>query len=351
MTHVITGGLIAGAIRDQKVGRWGTIAGLAMGAFPDVDFFLGLVNRQVYLQYHRDFTHSVLLIPVYALLFSWVFARMSKRPCLGHYYVICLSALFSHVALDLCTAYGTMIFSPLSEHRYAWDLLFIIDLFFSGMIILPWLAGLVWKRRARLLCRSGLIAASLYVLICFTQHEGALRETKRFAKELNTTILQTASLPQPLSPFRWANYVETDERVYQGFVDFLRTKPSEPLARGADPPSEKGLSAPIRKLNRLYDPPGQVRYASWPKLIASTWVERALETEGVKFYYWFARFPVVRSVNSSNGRHRIEFMDARFLVPSLRLPFVYYVEFDDAGRLISEGFADGGGRRAGDVSR
>ncbi|PIV21345.1 MAG: hypothetical protein COS40_07840 [Deltaproteobacteria bacterium CG03_land_8_20_14_0_80_45_14] len=64
---VLTGGVIAKAIDDGKNGNWGTIAGLAMGFFPDSDFVLGLFNRQFYLEYHRDFTHSLLFVLFYAL--------------------------------------------------------------------------------------------------------------------------------------------------------------------------------------------------------------------------------------------------------------------------------------------
>ncbi|MGB9630204.1 MAG: hypothetical protein ACPL6D_16230, partial [Thermodesulfobacteriota bacterium] len=67
-------------------------------------------------------------------------------------------------------------------------------------------------------------------------------------------------------------------------------------------------------------------------------VERAFRTDGIRFYYWFARFPVVKSINSNDGRHRVEFMDLRFFMSNIRMPFVYYVEFDDSGRLLSEGF-------------
>ncbi len=82
ITHTLTGAVIARAINDEKVGNWGTIAGLAMGAFPDSDFVLGLFNRQFYLEYHRDFTHSLILIPFYALFFSWVFVKIIEAPLL-----------------------------------------------------------------------------------------------------------------------------------------------------------------------------------------------------------------------------------------------------------------------------
>ncbi len=329
LTHALTGAVIARATEDEKVGPWGTIAGLAMGAFPDSDFVFGLINGQFYLKYHRDFTHSLLLIPFYALFFSWVFVKLSRRDHFWGFYKICLPVLGSHVLLDLFTSYGTMIFSPFFEDRYAWDLIFIIDLIFSGIIFLPLLASLLWKRKSALICRGSLAALTVYVLFCWVQHERAESLTTAFAHNLREEVLKVASIPQPGSPFRWANYIETEERVYQGFVDFLKRD---------GPKKTRGAASFFERLDQLYDPPDRINYTPWVKLPESPWVGKALQTEGVKFYYWFARFPVVKSVNSTDGIHRVEFMDMRFFLPSLRVPFVYYVEFDDSGRIQSEGF-------------
>jgi len=337
ITHTLTGAVIARAIDDEKVGHWGTIAGLAVGFFPDTDFVLGLFNRQFYIEYHRDFTHSLLLIPFYALFFSWVFVKVSKRPYFWSFYKICLPVLVSHALLDLFTSYGTMIFSPFFEHRFSWDLIFIIDLIFSGIIFFPLVISFFGKRNAQWICRGSLVGLAAYILFCWVQHDRALELAKNFGRSLNEEVIQVASMPQPVSPFRWANYVETRDKVYQGFVDFLRKGPPEPAS---DSRSFFG------KLNSLYYPPQNTYYRSWTKLPNSPWVEKALATDGAKFYYWFARFPVVKSVNSRNGRHRVEFVDVRFLLPGLRMPFVYYVEFDDSGEIQSEGFErDGRSRR------
>jgi len=243
ITHTLTGGVIARAIGDEKVGHWGTIAGLSMGFFPDTDFVLGLFNRQFYLEYHRDFTHSLILIPLYALFFSWVFVKVSKRPYFWSFYKICLPVLVSHVLLDLFTSYGTMIFSPFLEHRYAWDLIFIIDLIFSGIIIFPLIISLFWKRKARLICRGSLVGLAIYVFFCWMQHGRALESTETFARNLDEEVLKVASLPQPISPFRWANYIETKDRVYQGFIDFLRKEPPGPIPHS---------SSSFKKLGYLY---------------------------------------------------------------------------------------------------
>jgi inner membrane protein len=340
ITHTLTGGVIARAINDDKIGNWGTMAGLAMGFFPDSDFVLGLFNRHFYLEYHRDFTHSFILIPFYALFFSWVFVKISRRPCFWSFYKICLSVLVSHVLLDLLTSYGTMIFSPFFEHRYFWDLVFIVDFIFSGIIFIPFLASLLIKKKAQWISRGAIIGLVMYVLFCWVQHEKAINLAKNFARNLKEGIMCVASLPQPLSPFRWANYIETKDRVYQGFVDLRRKEIPKPVGSETGPFRDTSFLGRWRRMDSLYQPPEKIENYSWQKFNDSPWVEKALDTEGVKFFYWFARFPVVKSVNFRNGRHRVEFMDVRFFLPDIRMPFVYYMEFDDSGEIRSEGFVE-----------
>ncbi len=38
-------------------------------------------------------------------------------------------------------------------------------------------------------------------------------------------------------------------------------------------------------------------------------------------------------------------MDVRFLIPGIHMPFVHYVEFDDSGKIQSEGFLEDRGER------
>jgi hypothetical protein len=163
---------------------------------------------------------------------------------------------------------------------------------------------------------------------------------------LNEEVIQVASLPQPISPFRWASYVETKDRVYQGFVD-LKGEHSRLFGVLTAPFSEVPFLERFeryRKLDHLFQSPEKLKYQSWQKFDGSPWVKKALATDGVKFYYWFARFPVVKSVSSGNGRHRVEFTDVRFFFPNIRVPFTYYVEFDDLGNVQSQGFVEGRAR-------
>jgi len=348
LTHTLTGVVIGRAMEDEEIKPWGTVAGLVTGFFPDTDFVLGLIDRQFYLQYHRDFTHSLLLLPFYALFFSWVFTKITKRRHLWSFYKICLFVLISHVFMDLFTSYGTMVFAPFSDHRYAWDLTFIVDLVFSGILFIPWMISLFWRRKAAWICRGSLMLLTAYVLFCAVQHQRAINVAKQFAGNLNEEVLQIASLPQPLSPFRWGNYVETRDTVYQGFVDFLakgsRSLKNQRTEAGFDGSGFFGRFRRWKLMQGLYHPASSIRYSSYQKNDGSPWVQRAMATEGAKFYYWFARFPVAKLVNSSNGTHRVEFTDVRFFLPGIRMPFSYYIELDDAGSVLSEGFVRNGKR-------
>jgi hypothetical protein len=231
-----------------------------------------------------------------------------------------------------------MIFSPFLEHRFSWDLVFVIDLFFSGIIFFPFMISTLWKNKAQWICQGSLVSLILYIFFCWVQHQKALELTKAFAGKLNEEVLQVASLPQPISPFRWANYVETKDKVYQGFVNLTLKEFPLPINGQTESPSNFVLL--FERLKNLYHPPQKVHFQSYQKFHHSSWVEKALATEGVKFFYWFAQFPVVKSVNIIEGRHRVEFMDVRFLIPGIRLPFIYSVEFDKSGKIQSEGFLE-----------
>jgi inner membrane protein len=343
-THMVTGAVLAGAVGDEKVRRWGTVAGIAMGIFPDSDMVLGFFNRQSHLLLHRGLTHSLLMAPIFALFFSWILVRVSRRRELRGFYKICLLVLLSHVLLDLLTSYGTMILSPLSDHRFAWDLTFLVDLIFSGIVIIPWLVSLFWRKQARWICRGSLAVLSLYILFLGVQHHRAIELAKNFGQTLKEEVVEVASLPQPLSPFRWANYIETKDKIYQSYVDLLGTEASS--GRGGQGETMTDTSFFLGRwvvTRNLYRPPSRVEYTTWQKRDDSPWVEKALASEGARSYFWFARFPIARSVDSNNGTHRVEMSDVRYFVPNTRMPFRYYMEFDDSGRILSEGFA--GSRR------
>ena len=112
-------------------------AGFFACAAPDLDFVVSWFGPVAYLELHRGPTHSLLLLPFWALVFSWVLAKILREP--GGWralYGVTAIGIALHIAGDLITSYGTMILWPLSDMRPGIGTTFIIDLWFSGIILL-----------------------------------------------------------------------------------------------------------------------------------------------------------------------------------------------------------------------
>ena len=88
-----------------------------------------------------------------------------------------------------------------------------------------------------------------------------------------------------------------------------------------------------------YEPVSRLTYDELEAIDNSHWVDKALKLEGVRTFYWFARFPVARDKGEVNGNYRVEFFDLRFgAIRGVRPPFLYAVDFDKKGNVVFQGF-------------
>src|SRR5690348_2055803 len=141
LTHALSGALLARASAPKAAPRGALARRVATGFFacaaPDLDFVVGLFFGPVeYLLYHRGPTHSLILLPLWALLYSWILAKLLREP--GGWralYGVTALGLFFHIAGDVITSFGTIVFAPFWDWRAALGTTFIIDLWFSGIIV------------------------------------------------------------------------------------------------------------------------------------------------------------------------------------------------------------------------
>lgn len=329
ITHGLTGVVMAKAGLNKDLGRWGTWAGLMAGLFPDLDYIFILGGRELYIRYHRDFTHSLIFVVPIAVLLSILFSRLSGKGRFLIFLRICLPVLLVHILMDLITSYGTVILSPISSKRYAWDLVFILDPYFFTLLFIPFLAAILLKRWSKGISRISILLVSFYITFCAIQHNRAIGLASEFSRSQGIRAIRIASIPQPLSPFRWMNLIEEDEYVYQGFVDLLK--------RGG---SKDGGSSFLDRLINRYSSPKGIIYRKWRKEGESPLVNKAMEMEGTRRFFWFARFPIAIAFEGENSTNRVEFFDLRFYITEDRKPFVYFVEFDTLGAVKRTGFSD-----------
>jgi inner membrane protein len=222
LTHALSGALFARATAREArpLGRR-MAAGFLACAAPDLDFAIS-GSPVDYLLYHRGVTHSLVLLPVWALLLAWLLAKMLREP--GGWralYGICAASLALHIAGDLITSFGTMILAPFSDWRAALGTTFIIDLWFSGIIVAGLVVSFVFKSRKPAIAALGVLAA--YVGFQYVLKEQALGLARAHARELGMSEVQVH--PRPVSPFNWTVFASDGEKHDMANVNLIRRTP------------------------------------------------------------------------------------------------------------------------------
>ena len=320
LTHALSGALLARASAPENLAPRALPRRIAAGFFacaaPDLDFVIGFVGPVEYLLTHRGVTHSLVLLPAWALLVSWILAKILREP--GGWralYGVTALALFAHIVGDLITSFGTMILAPLSDWRAALGTTFIIDLWFSGII----LAGLVlsavfFKSRIPAVAASVVLAG--YVGFQYIEKQRALDLGVEYARSVAIRDARITAHPRPVSPFNWTVFVSDEETHRFAHVNLVRKEPRR---------YEPGDGF-IAWIDSPYMP---VEQAIWVRRSRygetdNAMIRDAWNSEPLSFFRWFADLPAFDGLGE--GSSCVWFTDLRFLTPGREtMPFRYRV--------------------------
>ena len=107
---------------------------------PDLDiFFRSDEDPLIFLEYHRQFTHSLIFIPIGGLVCSIFFYFVLARRYEINFktvYIVSTLAYATHGLVDATTSYGTQLYWPFSNERVAFNLIYVIDQQFTQTILL-----------------------------------------------------------------------------------------------------------------------------------------------------------------------------------------------------------------------
>ncbi len=147
VTQVLLGASIGEAAFGRKLGKKALVFGGLCGLFPDLDILADWVDPWAQFTFHRSVTHSVLVLPFLALLFGWLAWRAWGREGRPRTWIhLAFWALVTHPLLDICTAYGTQLFWPLSHRRISLDGVASLDFFYSLPLAAVVILGLFRRR-------------------------------------------------------------------------------------------------------------------------------------------------------------------------------------------------------------
>jgi inner membrane protein len=175
LSQGVLGAAAPKSIAPPEHARIACLLGFLAGMAPDLDVFIrSSSDPLLFLEYHRQFTHSLIFIPVGGLICGLVLHYLFGRKhglTLQRSILYCTLGYATHALLDACTTYGTQLFWPFSDTRFAWNTVSVIDPLFTlpvGMLV----AISVWRRKA-LFARLALAWAIAYPTLGLIQRDRA----------------------------------------------------------------------------------------------------------------------------------------------------------------------------------
>jgi len=220
------------------------ILGFLAGMSADLDVLIrSTTDPLLFLEYHRQFTHSLIFIPVGGMLCALVLHYLVGRRrqlSFSRTLLYCTLGYATHALLDACTTYGTMLLWPFSEARFAWNTISVIDPAFTLPILV--LVLMAAYRRRVLFARVALVWALGYMALGLWQRNSAIEMGVELAQSRGHTPLRLEAKPSFANILVWKIVYETEGNYH---VDAVRA--------GLSPAVFPGGS--VRKLNIPRDLP------------------------------------------------------------------------------------------------
>lgn len=206
---------IAGRDRLPLAGVLGGLAGMA----PDLDVLIQSPSDPLlFLEYHRQFTHSLAFLPVGGLLCAAIaYPFVQSRLSFVQAFVYCLVGYATHGVLDGCTSYGTQLLWPFSDVRVAWNVVSVVDPLFTLPLLL--LVGFAAFRRSPAVARVACAWALAYLLLGVAQRERAEWLGADVARRRGHDAARVHAKPAFGNLLLWKTFYEHEGRYY---VDAVR---------------------------------------------------------------------------------------------------------------------------------
>ncbi|MBV1878154.1 MAG: metal-dependent hydrolase [Pseudomonadales bacterium] len=197
--------------KKLRTSAWlGCLAGMAA----DIDVLIrSPTDPLLFLEYHRQFTHSLIFIPMGALICSCLFYRWSRTTLnFQQTYLVCFLGYATHALLDACTTYGTQLFWPFSNTRIAWHNISVIDPLLS-IPLLACVLSAIWLKN-KWLARLGLLWLSSYLLFGMVQNNRAEDLGRLLAESRGHQAVTLSAKPSFGNIIVWKLIYEYDGNYY-----------------------------------------------------------------------------------------------------------------------------------------
>lgn len=221
ITHGLIGASASHSFAEKEKLRPAALAGFASALLPDLDILIGTASDPLLnLEFHRQFTHSLLFIPVGALIASallWWIVR--KQLTFKETYLFCLIGYGTAGMADTFTSYGVELLWPFLDERFAWNLISVFDPLFSLGLVLG-LGFAIYKNQV-LFTWLAICWIAIYLLFGFFNREKARSIGQQLAKDRKHSIEQIIVKPTIANNILWSVRYVSNDTLYADGVRLL----------------------------------------------------------------------------------------------------------------------------------
>jgi inner membrane protein len=220
LTHGLAGAAAAASFSDKEKIRASSFAGAAAAMMADLDYFISIPSDPLFnIEIHRQFSHSLVFIPVGALIASlvlWVFLK--KQLTAKQLYLFSVLGYSTAGLLDAFTSYGTQLLWPFLDTRFSWNLISVIDpVVTTGLIMFTGFS--IWFKKKPMAWSAG-GWLFLFLLYGWVQHGRAVKAAQSLASGRDHSVERMVVKPTIANQRLWrATY------IYDGHIqtDAIRT--------------------------------------------------------------------------------------------------------------------------------
>lgn len=215
VTHGLIGATASQSLASDTKIRAAAFAGFVSAMVADLDVLISdssdpLLN----LEMHRQFTHSLIFIPLGALIATfvvWWFVK--KRLTFKETYLFSLAAYATAGIADSFTSYGVKLLWPFIDERYALNIISVFDpLFTLGLLVTT---GLVFYKKQRVLSWLAWVWMGLYLLLAYGQYGRAESIASKIAAHNNHLARETVIKPTIANQLLWSiRYVSQNDSLH-----------------------------------------------------------------------------------------------------------------------------------------
>ena len=231
-----TQGVVGAVAAQQKAKNQNTLIPAIFGFFAGMAADLDVLIRSssdpiLALEFHRQFTHSLIFIPIggliCALFFYYVFA---KKLNISFWQIYLFSSLgyLTHAFIDSCTSYGTQLFWPFSDYRVSFDIISIIDPLFTIPLFILVILAII--KKAKIFSRLAILWIFVYLMFGYIQHERAIKIGQQLALDRGHKFNVIEAKPSFANLLVWKIIYSTDKFFY---VDAVRVGFGEKIFTGS----------------------------------------------------------------------------------------------------------------------